>query len=274
MTTTQQSSATQTGPEDKAVEVNGLKLHYLDWGGSGTPVVVLHGVGSQGHTWDTFAREAKDTYHVYALDQRGFGDSDHAPDANYGTTAFANDLKGFVDALGLDKFQLIGHSMGGHNSMAFVARNPGRASKLIVVDLAPGSRSGAGAASQQNEFDSVEELVKIQAAANPQMPLDQVQLLAETNTKQLANGKLGWKRDAALPASWQAEDLWEEVAKIDVPVLVMRGSITRAFSAEDAERMTKTIPNSTFIEFEGAGHSIQADQPAEFNAAALKFLKG
>lgn len=274
MTTAQpsQTSATQGGPADKFVEVNGLKLHYLDWGGNGTPLVALHGVGSQGHTWDSFAAAARDTYHIYALDQRGFGDSDHAPDANYGTTAFANDLKGFLDALGLEKVIIVGHSMGGHNAMAFTARNPGRVIKLVVVDLAPGPRSGAGAVAQQNEFDSIDELLQINIAANPQTPVDQLRLLAETNTKRLPNGKLGWKRDAKLPASWQAEDLWDEVAKIEVPVLVQRGTITRAFTVEDAERMTKVIPNCALESFEGAGHTIQADQPEAFNQSVLKFL--
>ena len=77
------------------------------------------------------------TITVYALDQRGRGDTDHAPGGDYSTDAFVADLVGFLDAIGLDKFILFGHSMGGRNSMAFAGEHAERLERLCIVDIGP-----------------------------------------------------------------------------------------------------------------------------------------
>src|SRR5580704_14628417 len=76
--------ATQTVGTDRYVKVNGLRLHYLEWGAAGAPpIVMLHGLRGSAHTWDLVAEPISDRYHVFALDQRGRGDSDWAPGGQY-----------------------------------------------------------------------------------------------------------------------------------------------------------------------------------------------
>ncbi|HZA21768.1 MAG TPA: alpha/beta hydrolase, partial [Dehalococcoidia bacterium] len=129
---------TQVQPKDKTVSVTGLKLHYLDWGTQGKPVMVLlHGLRGHAHSWDDVSAALYQDYHVLALDQRGRGDSDWAKDGDYSTRAYVSDLTGFCDALKLDSFILVGHSMGGRNSMSFAGRHSEKLEKLIIVDVGP-----------------------------------------------------------------------------------------------------------------------------------------
>ncbi|MCH7891434.1 MAG: hypothetical protein IH921_08025, partial [Gemmatimonadetes bacterium] len=90
---------TKVQPQDKTVTANGLKLHYLDWGGAGqTTMVLLHGLRGHAHSWDDFSLAACQDFHVLALDQRGRGDSDWAKDGDYTTPAYVADLAAFAPA--------------------------------------------------------------------------------------------------------------------------------------------------------------------------------
>jgi esterase len=123
---------------DKTVVVNGLTLHYLAWGDPSSPTLIaLHGLRGHGHSWDSFSEPMSGAYHILALDQRGRGDSDWAPDGQYTSEAYVKDLEGFCEALQLRNFILMGHSMGGRNSMVFTARHPSMVNRLIIVDIGP-----------------------------------------------------------------------------------------------------------------------------------------
>ena len=95
-------------PEDRWVDLNGIRFHYLDWGNGHLPhLVMLHGGGLTAHTWDMAALLLRDRYHVVALDQRGHGDSGWTPE---GELAMSNadlmlrDTEEFIDHLRVDRF--------------------------------------------------------------------------------------------------------------------------------------------------------------------------
>ena len=97
-------------PTDHHVEVNGLTIHYLDWGGDSTRnLLLVHGQGGNAHNWDHIARELRDEFRVIALDQRGHGDSSHTRDG-YAVTAFAEDLAAFVETIGITPCDYVGAS--------------------------------------------------------------------------------------------------------------------------------------------------------------------
>ena len=99
---------TQIQPLDKTVSANGINLHYLDWGnGSAPPVLLVHGLRGHAHSWDDVSAALCQDYHVLALDQRGRGDSDWAPDGDYSGAAYVADLVGFCGSLKLDSFILV-----------------------------------------------------------------------------------------------------------------------------------------------------------------------
>ena len=99
--------------QDKFLTVNGLQMHYVEWGMANHPtMLLLHGFQSHAHTWDTFSYAMAKTYHVLALDQRGHGDTAWDPDGNYTSEAFVRDIVGVIDALHIAPTILVGHSMG------------------------------------------------------------------------------------------------------------------------------------------------------------------
>ena len=108
------------------------------------PVLMLHGLNVQCHTWDPFARELAERHHVIAMDMRGHGDSDWAA-AGYRVRSMARDVHGLIDALGLGPVHLVGHSAGVRVAIAVAGERPETVRRLALSDAGPAnSKSGAG----------------------------------------------------------------------------------------------------------------------------------
>ncbi|MGH7264683.1 MAG: alpha/beta fold hydrolase, partial [Candidatus Rokuibacteriota bacterium] len=121
-----------------SVRASGVTLALLEWGPAGRPpVLLLHGGAAHAHWFDRVALTLAGACHVAALDQRGHGESGWATPPAYATEDFAGDLAAVLDGLGWDRAALVGHSMGGHNAMAFAAWHPARVRALVVVDARP-----------------------------------------------------------------------------------------------------------------------------------------
>src|SRR5262245_62600416 len=121
-----------------AFTVYGMTLRALEWWQPCLAALCfLHGGSAHAYWSDAVVPTFVDRFHVISLDQRGHGESDWAPDSRYGTEQFASDLLGIIDALGWEQMALVGHSMGGHNAMAFSAWHPDRVRMLCIVDSRP-----------------------------------------------------------------------------------------------------------------------------------------
>lgn len=117
------------------VKVNGVRLHYLDWGGEGETLLFLPGLGNSAHIFDDFAPRFKDKFRVIALTRRGHGDSD-CPESGYDVDNLTEDIRRFMDALGVDTAILAGHSMAYVEQTRMCALHPERISKLVCLDAA------------------------------------------------------------------------------------------------------------------------------------------
>jgi pimeloyl-ACP methyl ester carboxylesterase len=117
------------------VTVNGVKLHYLDWGGTGDTILFLAGFNDSAHVFDDFAPLLTDRFHVLGLTRRGVGESDK-PAGGYDTSTRVEDIRQFLDALSIPKVSLIGHSMAGDELTLFATRYPKRVAKLVYLDAA------------------------------------------------------------------------------------------------------------------------------------------
>ena len=125
-------------PTRQEVHANGLTFSYLEWGDPANQTILfLHGALQQAHSWDFISLPLAPDYHVIALDARGHGDTQWAPDGNYSMEAHQADLDGVVEALGLHQFVLVGHSMGGRGSYIYTSRNPDKVKALTIVDTGP-----------------------------------------------------------------------------------------------------------------------------------------
>ena len=122
--------------------VNGINLHYLDWGGSSDVLLFLAGMGCNAHIFDHLAPLFNDKFHVMALTRRGHGESDH-PETGYDVDTLTEDIRQFLDVLGIEKVILVGHSMANVELSHFSALYPERVLKLIFLDAAY-ERNSAG----------------------------------------------------------------------------------------------------------------------------------
>ena len=122
-----QQKHTPAGSTSRYIEVNGLKLHYLDYGSKGKPpMLCLHGGAVHAHWFDFVAGAFTADYHVRALDHRGHGESARADPPDYSYTAYASDVAAVIEKLDLRDVILVGHSMGGLVSLVYAATQPGR----------------------------------------------------------------------------------------------------------------------------------------------------
>ena len=117
------------------MNVNGLRLHYLDWGGEGPALVFLAGLGCSAHIFDQFAPRFVDRFRVVALTRRGHGESDY-PETGYDLGTLTEDVRQFMDSLGIDKAIFAGHSMANMELCHFSALYPARVLGLIFLDAA------------------------------------------------------------------------------------------------------------------------------------------
>ena len=117
------------------VTVNAIRLHYLDWGGSGPALLFLAGLGCNAHIYDRFAPRFTDRFHALALTRRGHGDSDY-PETGYDIDTLTEDIRQFLDHLQIDKAILVGHSLAGIELSHFAALYSERVSALVYLDAA------------------------------------------------------------------------------------------------------------------------------------------
>ena len=276
---------TTVQPTDVMITANGMNFHYLDWGNEGSPVMLLlHGLRGHGHSWDDVAARFCGDYHILALDQRGRGETDWAPRGDYSTDAFVADIEEFCYTLGIEKFTLIGHSMGGRNSMAFGGRNPDMLEKLVIVDIGPeinpvgSARITRELVEVPEEFDSFEDAFQYVMAQSSFISEPVMRRRLTYQTRELPNGKIGWRYDPEIREQRRngtgapPPDLWEPLSRITCPTLIIRGSETDTISLEVAERMAETLAEGKLVHVENAAHMVFEDNPEGFNAALADFL--
>jgi pimeloyl-ACP methyl ester carboxylesterase len=270
-----------TTPRDARAAIAGLELHYLDWGTAGLPsLVCLHGITQTAHSWDEIAPALAPRYHVLALDQRGHGDSAWAPDGDYRIETQSRDVEAFIAAAARPPAILLALSMGGLNAMTVAVRVPALVRALVVVDIAPQvERKGVDQirsfVAATEELDSFDAFVERAHAFNPRRSLANIRDRLRHNLRQLPNGRWTWKYDPALrnPARVGGDlgALWEQVAAIRCPVLIVRGGESDILAPATAARLAGLV-HAEVRTVPGAGHSVMGDNPAGFLAAVEPFL--
>jgi esterase len=273
-------------PDDRNLVIDEMRFHYLSWPGADQPVVVfLHGGGLTAHTWDMVCLGLRNDYHCLALDQRGHGDSDWAPDLDYSRNAHTGDIEAFLETLWLGRVVLVGQSMGGINAMTFAARHPRNVAALVLVDVGPDVQA-AGAqrisefVRERDELPSVEHFVERAAAFNPRRHRTLLRRSLLHNLRQLENGNWTWKHDGRRfmdgkfveRTTRDIATLWDDVAQITCPTLVVRGSESDVLSDEQAQHLADALPDGRWTSVYGAGHNVQGDNPIAFTEVVRGFL--
>jgi len=271
-------------PHDQHTIVGAMRLHWLDWGGSGAPIVFLHGGGLNAHTWDYVAVMIRERYRCVALDQRGHGDSEWSPVVDYRIASHVGDIEGFIDALQLERPILVGQSMGGLNSIAYATRHSDRVRAMVIVDVAP-EINGAGADRIRDfaatpELDSPEAFLERAVKFNPLRNPEILRRSLYYNLRQTPAGKWALKHDqrrrsddAMLSFTQERERLASETSKITCPTLVVRGALSDVLTDALAEKFARSLPDGRWIRVEDSGHNVQGDNPRALIDAMLSFFR-
>ncbi|MGE3270769.1 MAG: alpha/beta fold hydrolase [Chloroflexota bacterium] len=266
-------------PTERWLEVDGLRLKALDWGTAGKPpVLLLHGMAMYSWTWEQNALAWNDVFHVVAVDQRGHGDSDRPPRGTYLTEIMAADAIKMADALGWDRFSIVGQSMGGHNGMQAAMDHPDRVERLVISDMEPLFQlhlmDYMRKADALPVYDSYDQFVEEAAKRNPRPPIELHRSRAMRALKKLPDGRLTPKYDLYAPKDWAPLDLWPRLREITCPTLLVRGAESPVLRQDHAERMVKAIPDCQLVVVPGAGHGIGSDNPVMYERCIRQFLLG
>jgi len=271
---------------DRRVAARGMSFHYLEWGDAARPpLLCFHGITQTAHSWDEVAAALADEYRVLCFDQRGHGDSDWAPGGVYSRQEMAADIAALATALGVPRFFLAGMSMGGINSITFTAAHAESVAALVIVDVSPeikreGVENIRKFVQAADVLDSFEAFVERAQAFNPRRSRANIESRLRHNLKQLPSGQWTWKYDTTLRSGERGPDisllasLWDDVAQIRCPTLILKGGESDILSAESAAKMQAAIAGSAMVTIPGAGHSVMGDNPEAFTAAVRGFLQG
>lgn len=270
------------------IAVNGLKLLCREWGSPELPsLVLLHGLRGFSATWRALAAAISTQCHLLALDQRGRGDSDWDPGRNYYTDAYLADLEAVVDRFGLDRFFLLGHSMGGTTAYVYADRHPGRVRALIIEDIAPGaSIQGAGATRIVAEMTALPDHFRSWAEARaywrtqrPTLGSEAIEQRVAESLREGADGRISWRYDAAgiratrvQPDPKRIVDLWPLIERLKMPTLVIHGERSDFCSPAAVARMKQLNARIESVAVPAAGHYVHDDAPEPFIRHVREFL--
>ena len=268
----------RAGLHERQVSVNDLQISYYEGGPQGAETIVLvHGFGADKSTWLWFARDLTERYHVIAVDLPGFGASDR-PHGSYDVGTQAERLAAFVDALGIRRLHLAGHSMGGHIAALYAARYPAEVTSLALI-----ANAGVTAPRRSAFFQRLDEqgdnpllvesapqfdqLLDWLFVAPPQLPERLHQYLAQRAVADSAHQREVFEhlRDRYLP-------LEPELPRIQAPTLLLWGDQDRILDVSSIEAMQPLLKKPSVVIIKGCGHAPILERPEESAADYLKFI--
>jgi pimeloyl-ACP methyl ester carboxylesterase len=270
-------------PERSHVVLRDMRFHLLDWGAAGrAPALFLHGGGQTARTWDLCCLALRRELHCLALDQRGHGDSEWAYDFAYAPEDHAEDFRALLDHRGIERAIVVGMSMGCMNGLRFAARYPERVAAFVAVDAGPWVRMEGGQRIAEFVRDadggtSLDQFIEAAVRFNPRRDPRLLRRSLLHNLRALPDGRLTWKTDRRRPTDLGAmaerlAALRDDLPRVRCPVLILRGAESDVFLDEDAERFRAALPDARWARIEGAGHTIQGDQPAALVREVRAFL--
>jgi esterase len=271
--------------------IDGLSIAVTEWGPAEAPtVLMLHGIRGYAETFAGLAQALQPERRTIAFDQRGRGRSDWDPNRQYHTERYVADLLAVADAMGLARFDLLGHSMGGINAIVFASHHPGRVRRLVIEDAGPGAfEHSPGASRIQRElaqtpagFDDWEAASAYMRALRPSV----TEAARQQRLREMLRPRRGdegsgftWRYDltgiAATrlhPDPARVVDLAPHVRALSCPTLVLRGGRSDYLQPAMAQGMAEANPNVQWVEIADAGHYVHDDQPEAVHRAVREFL--
>jgi 2-succinyl-6-hydroxy-2,4-cyclohexadiene-1-carboxylate synthase len=269
------------------VRVNGVEIAYEDRGRGAQPLVLVHGFTGFRHDFagqlDALARERR----VLAPDLRGHGESGRSGDpADYTLARLAEDLLGFLDALGVSRCDLLGHSMGGMLALRAVLAQPERVASLLLMDTAagpldwvdPAQLALATRVAREAGMAALAAILRVRAKDDPERGEPDRRVEAEWGEERFWAWRIA-RLAATDPAAYEAlgralveqDDLSPWLPSIAAPTTVLVGELDHEFR-RPAEALVQGIPGARHVVLPGAGHQPQHEAPDAWREAVLEHL--
>jgi pimeloyl-ACP methyl ester carboxylesterase len=258
-----------------------IRLSALRWGVGDPRIVLLHGGGQNAHTWDNVAfRLGLD---ALAVDLPGHGRSGWYDEPLYLPRDMATDIIPVLETVRPDL--VVGMSMGGLTAIAVAGLRPDLLSRLVLVDVSPGSTPERSTDitdfTARDVFDSLEDMVRHTRAFRAEPEERSVRRSVLYNARPLPDGRWTWRADRRPPTSGEDRmaalftDLpryWDDVACLTCPTMVVLGGRSRIVQPDDVDRYRRLVPGIEVVTIPESGHNVQGDTPAELAALLVDFL--
>lgn len=261
------------------MKVNGLNIHYSDWGNSDSPHLFLaHGSVANAIYWDLVAPAFQDDYHIVAVTARGRAKSDYSPTGSYETEDYVQDFRELTMALGMETLTYVGQSMGGKIGMTYAAMYPDQVDRMILVDIggeSTGSPSGDPMTNRPEVFSSREEIEAWlrQFDRFSRISREAMDIVLETGFQQLVNeqwisslaGPLAPKERPATPP------VYDTLRRIKCPTLLIHCLRSDLMGPEIAAKTRDAISDCELVQMD-SGHLPHLEQPEQFVRVLKEFL--
>lgn len=263
---------------------SGRRVSVVRWGSEDPELVFLHGGGQNARTWDLVALALGRP--ALAVDLPGHGRSDWRADRDYWPWRNAEAVGTVLDALVPGPVTCVGMSLGGLTGIRLARLHSDVVHRLVVVDVTPAVSDRTAAMSRTDRgttaliggppsFATLEEMVELAVRASPRRPAAAVRRGVVHNSRRLPDGRWAWRYDTiGRPGDGPPDftPLWDDVAALQVPVLLVRGGASAFVTDEDEQQFRGSQPAARSVTVPGAGHSVQSDQPLALANDIGRFL--
>lgn len=248
-------------------------LHFQKLG-EGDPLIILHGLFGSADNWLTFAKKITDTYTVYLVDQRNHGRSPHSNDFSY--ELMARDLEEFMDAEGIEKASIVGHSMGGKTTMTFARLFPERVNRIVVVDIGvksyPMHHEAILAGLKSIDPDALQSRGEAEEAMKKHIDDFGVRQFLLKSLYRKDKDHFGWRINIPVLEAEMPEILKAmKKSEVDVPALFIAGSNSDYIREGDKAEILAIFPNAEFAALP-TGHWVHAEDPDGLEEILRKFV--
>jgi pimeloyl-ACP methyl ester carboxylesterase len=277
---------TTVEPQGRTVFANGINIKYWDWGGRGPSMVMLHPSSGFGRIWDHTARLLHPDFRIIAPDQRGHGDTDK-PACGYSGEDYTADLRALVEALGLGKIIIVGHSLGGRVAMIYGGFYPNDVTHIILVGgphyaslfEVPAERERRAIEWEQRKppakFASAEEARAYLQKRRTTWTDEAVGYAVVHNMNHYPDGSVEFKYDPekeAITLSHITDNLTKYVQRIRCPVLFARGENSPQLPIEQAHKAASLFSDCRIVDVEGSEYWIQCENPTALAKVIREFI--
>ena len=266
---------------------SGQSLSAIRWGSGSPELVFLHGGGQNAHTWDSvivaLGRDA------IAFDLPGHGHSDRRADRNYGPWENALAVAELMEQHAPEALSVIGMSLGGGTTIRLTAQRPDLVRHAVIVDVTPAvsapgrvmtpeQRGSVALISGPPTYDSFQQIFDATMALSPKRTTAGVRRGVRHNSLRLPDGRWSWRYDLFGRADEEGPQwtdfasLWDDVAEIGVPTMLVVGGDSVYVLPEDVDEFRRRLPSLRVENVPGAGHAVQSDQPAALVSLIESFV--